>query len=510
MTLAQFARLCETIEYMRPTEKVRRILGSMVAFDSPESVFAIFSLELGAQNNIGEKRAIKWIAKSMGMFDSEVETAVDMWGDIGEGVVELDVGNEKDSDITLNQFYHLLTMDCSTIEGNAYKIFSTNFNKMSAREKKWFTRYWMRKPRNGVNAKTMLKVLALRHPGKEVKKYSQYNSISDMEQKLSSNVVLKTELVIGNFIKPMLAKPYAIRHHPQQMILDVKYDGNRYQIHKKGFDVIVFNRSGKVVTTNFPDVVSWVQKLNNNFIVDTEIYPINADGSPAEHKLMAKRVHKKNVDEAVEQCPVRLAIFDLLNFNGDQYIESPLYERIELLDEHFPEEHLAQRFDKDCNIQSAYNIAINRGFEGIMIKDATLPYQSGKRSTGWLKHKPPRIELDVVITSGQYGKGKRTGVFGSFGISVKDGANYVKVGNCGTGFSWDDLVSLTRDLRKNLEGYEGDEYYFLPRTVIQVTCDLVSTDANGNIGLRFPRCMRLRPDKYPADIDTLQRVKELM
>jgi hypothetical protein len=65
-------------------------------------------------------------------------------------------------------------------------------------------------------------------------------------------------------------------------------------------------------------------------------------------------------------------------------------------------------------------------------------------------------------------------------------------------------------LRKVIDGYEGDNYMFLPRVVIQVTCDLITNDADGNIGLRFPRCMRLRPDKFPADIDTLERLKELM
>ena len=105
---------------------------------------------------------------------------------------------------------------------------------------------------------------------------------------------------------------------------------------------------------------------------------------------------------------------------------------------------------------------------------------------------------------------KKEKIFSSFGISVKDGSDYVNVGKVGTGFSDEELVSLTNDLRKSVDKYEDGKYYFLPRVVLQVTSDLVSNDADGNIGLRFPRSMRVRHDKYPADIDTINTVREMM
>ena len=145
-----------------------------------------------------------------------------------------------------------------------------------------------------------------------------------------------------------------------------------------------------------------------------------------------------------------------------------------------------------------------------MVKDPNLPYHSGKRSKGWLKHKPPRFNYDVVITSASYGEGKRSHVFGTYGISVKDGSDYVPVGKVGTGFSEHDLEWLTTELRKNVESYSDDRMHFLPRIVLEVTCDLVTTDSNNNIGLRFPRCIRIRKDKYASEVDTLDTLKEVM
>ena len=135
------------------------------------------------------------------------------------------------------------------------------------------------------------------------------------------------------------------------------------------------------------------------FIIDTEIYPVETDGSPAPHKLMGKRVHKLNKLEAVQECPVKLAIFDCLLWDEETLLEQPMNDRLSYVDR-FPSEYRAKRFE-DHTIQAAYNLAVDWGYEGIMIKDTDMAYQPGKRSKGWLKYKPPRIELDVVITSAQ-------------------------------------------------------------------------------------------------------------
>ena len=508
MTLAQFARMCEVLENQTPTNKAITISQSMSSFDDKPNLIGILSLEFPI-NNIGNKRAMTWIANALGVFDDEIEQYTHAWGDIGEAIYELDSGNNTDSDIGMSQFQALLSMDCSRIHSNSYTLFSEALNKMSAREKKWFIRYWVRKPRNGVNNKVPLKAMKAYYLNNDIEKYYQYNSASSICDSLDRGDIPECKLTHGHFVNPMLAKARKGKERPTNYIVDIKYDGNRYQIHKKGDSVIIFNRKGKITTDQYPDVVDIVKIFEiEDIILDTEIYPINPDGSPAPHKILGKRVHKKDKTEAVRECPVKMVAFDCLSINGNALIEETLSDRIASLS-YIPPEYVAETFD-DHTIQSAYNIAIDRGFEGIMIKDSDMTYHPGKRSKGWLKYKPPRISLDVVITSAKYGDGKRSSVYGTYGISVKDGDNYIDVGKVGTGFSDWDLDWLTTELRKNVDYYEGETYYFLPRIVLEVTSDLVTTDSDGNIGLRFPRCVRIRQDKYPADIDTLQTIEGMM
>lgn len=510
MTLRIFARMNERLDGRTPTEQVEILNSSMNAFSNRPLLIQILALEYDV-NNIGETRAKAWIAKALGVFDDELDEYIRTWGDVGEAVYEMDEGNEIDSEITLQQLYRLLSLDCSRINSHSYELFSEALVQMSAREKKWFVRYWLHKPRNGVHSTIPKKAMAKYYDRgvREIGKFAKYNSLYEICLDLEAGNTPECNLKHGQFVSPMLAKARKGAEKPDEYIVDIKYDGNRYIIHKQDRHIIIFNRKGKIATDQYPDVVEIVKEFNGDMILDSEIYPINRDGSPAEHKMLGKRVHKKDKAEAVRECPVNLAVFDVLSFSGVSLLSETQEVRVKKLLEIVPKEYQTHIFEDDT-IKSAYNKAIDWGYEGIMIKDKSMTYEAGKRSKGWLKYKPPRIELDVVITSGTYGKGNRTHVFSSFGISVKDGSDYVNVGKVGTGFSDEDLVSLTNDLRKSVDKYEDGKYYFLPRIVLQVTSDLVTNDADGNIGLRFPRCMRIRHDKYPADIDTINTVREMM
>ena len=151
----------------------------------------------------------------------------------------------------------------------------------------------------------------------KIEKYYQYNTATEICGSLVEGNEPECKLRHGHFINPMLAKARKGKEKPTNYIIDIKYDGNRYQIHKEGKSVIIFNRKGKIVTDQYPDVVDIVKEFEvNSIILDTEIYPVNPDGSPAPHKLLGKRVHKKDKAEAIRECPVKMVEFDVLSING--------------------------------------------------------------------------------------------------------------------------------------------------------------------------------------------------
>jgi len=505
MTLVRFARMCEALEQANGSNRKIEILReSLRAFSNPELVLRILSDEL-EPNNIGKDRVLTWLAQMFEVFEDEIQSQIDTWGDIGEGMLEFLCGRkEMDGQLSIFSLFRLLNIDCSSIQNNSFTLIKDELTNCSALEVKWFIRYWIRTPRNGVSHSTVIKMLNKEYPDKEVNRYANYATIEELYNWCENDVPISMTNMIGRFIKPMLAKTFK-DNLPDEYVIDLKYDGNRYQIHHSPDTTMIFNRAGKLVTEQYPDVVSILEDCEDTFIVDAEIYPVNHDGSPAEHKKLGTRVHSKDKAQAVADCPVKLAVFDMMYDGFESLLDMPYRTRLEQLEKFVVlRPHNAMLLSPD--IVTSYNYAINEGYEGIMIKDLNAPYES-KRSKALLKHKPPLIELDVVITSAKYGDGKRSNVFGTFGISVRDdNGDYVRIGSIGTGFSDDDLSLLTTRLKQLTEKYEKDEWFFLPRIVLEVNADLVSQDSDGNYGLRFPRVKRIRDDKYAADVNTIDDV----
>ena len=508
ITLIQFAKLNEAIEQSSgSTLKIATLKRAWPTFSDKETLVKILCLEL-PPNNIASKKAIKWVAKAYGVYDDEIDSYTSMYGDIGEGVYFFD-GSGDESNISIKQLEALLTLDCSKIGGTAFNSFEEFFLKMSALEKKWFLRFWLRKTRNGMKTSSVVKALSQIYNKdlKSVERDVQFNTVSEVVQFYEEGESPETSLIVGNYIKPMLAKGLPKVKWPKtNYVVDYKYDGNRYQIHRKDDRVIIFNRKGKDTTDQYPDIVEEVLKVPvNEFIVDGEIYPIKEDGSPEKHQKLGTRVHSKNKLEAVEKCPVKLVVFDVLQMGGKSFMDETLQVRLNEWPEEYPfQTHRMWSKDSETGVMAFYHSAIQDGFEGIIIKPLDAKWQSGKRSKDWIKYKPPLIELDVVIIGGRYGDGKRANVFGSFDIAVKNGTDFTQIGCVGSGFSDEELLRLTRELRKLITESNGENFTFLPRIVLEVTGDVVTQNDDGTYALRFPRCKRIRDDKPVADVNTYE------
>ena len=508
-----FSRMCESIENVTPTRKKQILSSTLSSLSTADrtTMVRILSLEYG-NNNIGEKKAIKWLASMFNVFEDEIVEEAEKWLDLGEGMLEFLNSKRTDSTITLQGFLDLLELDCSKINSLAFENIESAIMDMSTLEVKWFIRYWLRTPRNGVNTSTVEKALSALYDT-DVSVYSKSNLLSSMIMYLDNGKEPPAH-VHGSYIKPMLAKTYKSKL-PDRYIIDTKYDGNRYQIHKFN-DVIIFNRKGKIVTDQYPDIVSIVSKFDTEeFVIDCEIYPIDEHGNPEAHQKLGTRVHSKDKQKAISECPVSLVVFDCMSYLGNSQLDEIYDIRLEIMKKFVPEEYQTMMFTHN-NIEAAYNVAINGGFEGIMIKDLDAVYES-KRTSSLLKYKPPRIELDVVITSGEHGSGKRAGMIATYGVSVCgntpaysiSGNSFYPVGKVGTGLSLAEMDNLSVILKRNVDAYSNGVYYFLPRKVLEITCDAVTLNQDGTYGLRFPRIVRIRDDKYPADCNTLDDIREI-
>ena len=163
-------------------------------------------------------------------------------------------------------------------------------------------------------------------------------------------------------------------------------------------------------------------------------------------------------------------------------------------------------------IDRAYAAARARSNEGVMIKAADSVYQPGRRGLAWVKLKRELATLDVVITGAEYGHGRRAGLLSDYTFAVRGpGAQLLNVGKAYSGVTDAEIADLTAFLKAHTLEDQGHFRTVEPLVVLEVAFNNIMRSPRHSSGfaLRFPRILRLRPDKPLAEIDTLARVEAI-
>jgi DNA ligase-1 len=168
-------------------------------------------------------------------------------------------------------------------------------------------------------------------------------------------------------------------------------------------------------------------------------------------------------------------------------------------------------------LDDEFDRARARGNEGLMIKSPESAYKPGRRGRDWLKLKRAIATLDVAVTAVEVGHGKRRNLLSDYTFAVRRSAEddeLLNIGKAYSGLTDRELTELTEWFKEHtLQEYaHGRVRVVEPVIVIEVTFDRVQPSKRHKSGyaLRFPRILRLRPDKKPTDIDTLETVRRLV
>ena len=161
--------------------------------------------------------------------------------------------------------------------------------------------------------------------------------------------------------------------------------------------------------------------------------------------------------------------------------------------------------------RSIVQAAQARGNEGLMIKDPESPYTPGRRGKSWLKLKRELATLDVVVTAVEYGHGKRIGVLSDYTFAVRDGEKLVNIGKAYSGLTDVEIAEMTKWFLEHTLEDQGFRLVVEPKIVLEVAFNnMMQSDRHeSGYALRFPRIVRLRPDKLPEDADTIERAREI-
>jgi DNA ligase-1 len=309
-------------------------------------------------------------------------------------------------------------------------------------------------------------------------------------------------------------------------LVEDKYDGIRAQAHVRERKAGLYSRRLNDVSAAYPELIDALAAIEHDVILDGEIVAMR-DGRVLPFRTLQARLQRKVVRESLRaEVPISYVVFDLLAYDGELLIDEPLIarrERLATLD--LPEAFAATaayavlREPDAGEVNARFDAARARGNEGLMLKRSGAPYLPGRRGKWWLKLKRELSTLDVVVVAVEWGHGKRSEVLSDYTFAVRgDDGHPVVIGKAYSGLTDAEIAALTPWFlahrlapEQRREKARASEIPVEPAIVLEVAFDVIARSDlhESGFSLRFPRIVRIRDDKPPAEIDTLERVREI-
>lgn len=380
--------------------------------------------------------------------------------------------------------------------------------------------------RIGVSKKTLVNAL------------SRYSGI-DTNQLMHSiighwdvNSISFDDLIQGEHINYDNSKPYpfclayALEKElpelgaPEEWQVEYKWDGIRGQIVKRNDEIFIWSRGEELVTRQFPELVSAMETFKDDFVIDGEILALK-DNAVLLFNDLQKRLNRKNISKKMlVDIPVGFYVYDVLEWNGEDIRSRPLSFRRQILEDllasEVTPEHIVisqiLNFTKWNELDGIRNQAREFNSEGLMLKQKTSPYHTGRKKGDWWKWKVDPLTIDAVMIYAQKGSGRRSSKYTDYTFAVKKDDGLVTVAKAYSGLTDAEITEVSRFVNKNAIEKFGPVRTVKPELVFEIAFEGIafSNRHKSGVALRFPRILRWRRDKTVNDIDTIEQVKQLI
>jgi DNA ligase-1 len=532
--MLRFAQLCESIAATtKKTEKITLVADYLSAAPVEEaSLGALFLCERVFPRreervlSIGFSILLRAVAAIAKKNPAELATVLRHHGDLGAGAEEILRDHAVRSSLSLPQVAEVYASLAQQRRAAAKQaLLEHTLQRLSAIEAKYFIKIATSELRIGLKESLVEEAIA--------KAFDQtlpavqranmlLGDITDVLRLAVANQLSSVSLQLFRPISVMLASPAEtpadlVAAFPNGALVEDKFDGIRAQVHKRDSKVEIYSRTLDRVT-EFPELIEPIRNITGEFILDGEIIGWR-DGRAIPFTELQQRLGRKQIDLfTTAQLPVSFVAFDLLLLDGRTLLDVPLAERRLLLERllakteqpslQFTRAELCRTVEE---IENRFLLALNVGNEGLLAKAPESPYVPGRRGQFWMKLKRPLATLDVVVTIAEYGHGKRRGLLSDYTFAVRNDGRLVNIGKAYSGLTDVEIRELTQYFLEHTTQDRGYQRDVEPTVVLEVAFNNIQLSDRHDSGfaLRFPRIVRLRPDKPVADIDTLSRVREV-
>ncbi|MGA2161695.1 MAG: ATP-dependent DNA ligase [Methanoregula sp.] len=536
MLFLEFSQCCEEIEGISGRLDMIDVISRVLPGLSPDELPVFVRFIMGRifpdwsarKLGIGPSLLYEAVGYVAGIKKDAVIGKINKTGDVGRAVEEL---LSKKSQVSLshqdleivdvyNKLISIAARGGATSQKEKVRMVQLLLGDASPLEGRYLARIMLEELRIGVGEGSVREAIAKAFSVDPALVEHAMQAINDLGEvahlaRIGPEALRDVRITLFHPVRMMLAQQGSITGMVQEhgeVAAEFKYDGSRFQFHKKGDTGKMYSRRLEDVSGALPDVIELLlASTDHDVILDGEVIAIK-DGRPMPFQSVLRRFRRRHdIAEAQEAIMMVPNVFDLLYIDGETLIDLPFMERRKRLERVVTQYVAPQVTSADPQvIEDTYNNALAAGHEGIMIKVLDSPYTPGQRGKNWIKIKPEVDTLDLAVIGAEWGEGKRAHVFGSFLMACQDQGKLIPLSRVATGFSDEQLAEAYDLLKDTVISSAGKEVRFEPGLVFEVGyAELqVSPTYEAGFALRFPRFIHIRDDKDTTEIETLDSIKD--
>jgi len=469
----------------------------------------------------------EWSAEAGNIPQWLFEESYYVVGDLGETMSLLHPNQETRENKTLDHWIRQITGLQDHSDAEKKIIIMEAWNQMNQTERFVFNKLIAGSFRIGVSQKLIVRALA------------QFAEVEEniLAHRLMGNwnpaVISYHDLVYDTNQEDDNSRPYpfylayALEKEvgelgsPEEWQAERKWDGIRGQLIIRGGKLYVWSRGEELVTDKFPEYEILTALLPDGTVIDGEILPYK-EGKPLSFNVLQTRIGRKNVSQKIlNDAPVILMAYDLLEFDGKDIRETPLRKRRNLLEKlvaKVNETSQILRLSETVAYQNWDQLAQEREesrkhlSEGIMLKHKDSTYKVGRKKGDWWKWKVDPLTVDAVMIYAMRGHGRRANLYTDYTFAVWKGEELIPFTKAYSGLSDQEIRKVDNFVKRNTIDRFGPVRSVVPTHVFEIAFEGIaySSRHKSGIALRFPRINRWRHDKKIEEANTLEDLHQLL
>lgn len=542
--MKQFAQLIKTLDSTNKTNiKVQALSDYFQKASDPDKVWTIAILSHRRPPRPVNTTLLRtWAAELSNIPPWLFEESYHIVGDLAETIALVVPSSEKGTKKSLTDFLQEIIALKPKTEAEKKKYLFKNWSVLDYYERFVFTKLITGSFRIGVSQKLMTR--ALSKATKIEEDILAYKLMGNWDP----NTITFHDLVLEEKESDYLSKPYpfflayALEGEVDELgdvkdwSVEHKWDGIRAQVILRNNEVFIWSRGEELVTDKYPEFESFVGAIPNGTVLDGELLPY-PKGKIGTFNDLQTRIGRKNISKSLlEKIPVKLKVYDLLEWEGKDIRKKAYLKRRELLEKFYttvterppagragnPSDLpllLSERmqFNSWQEVAQERELSREKHSEGLMLKQNNSTYQVGRKKGDWWKWKVDPLTIDAVLTYAMRGHGRRSNLFTDYTFALWDTneegeKELVTFAKAYSGLTDSEFRQVDAWIKKNTLERFGPVRSVTPHHVFEIAFEGIAPSKRHKSGVatRFPRILRWRKDKKIEEANSLDELKKLI